>query len=176
VSRLIGERVTLIPVPHAVAVAVTTGDGLDRALGGLRAAPGWPHPDSADALRPHAEHGGPGPADGTFLIAVDNQVAGECGWLGGPNVAGEVEIGYGLATSARGRGLGTQAVAMLCAWVEQQAGVRRIVASARIGNEPSRRLLRRLGFSEEPAPPPYVGYGRDLRHIDQGDEVRLGCP
>lgn len=153
----------LHPVPHAVAVAVTTGADLQEALGELRPAPGWPHDDSADALRPHAEHGGPGPAHGTFLIALAGEVIGECGWIGGPDADGYAEIGYGLATSARGRGLGTQAVTLLCAWVERQPGVRRIVAAALPGNEPSRRLLRGLGFDEVPdGPPPHVRYERPV--------------
>jgi RimJ/RimL family protein N-acetyltransferase len=155
-----------------VSVAVLSGQGLSEALAaaGLTAAPGWPHADTADALRPLAEHGGPGPAPGTFLIGVDGLLVGECGWLSGPDDAGEVEIGYGLAGSARGRGLGTEAVGILAAWVESQPGVRRILADALVGNEASRRLLERLGFRADGAPdrqhPPYVTYVRDAPHVD----------
>ena len=158
-SRLHGERVTLLPVPPAVAVAVTTGEGLDDALQGLTRAPDWPHADTSDALRPLAEHG---PMDGTFLITVGDRVIGDCGWVGGPDEDGGAEIGYGLAASARGMGLGTEAVAVLCAWVERQPGVRRVVAEALVGNEPSRRLLLRLGFVERPATPPYRAYVREV--------------
>ncbi|MFN2522360.1 MAG: GNAT family N-acetyltransferase [Mycobacteriales bacterium] len=133
----------------------------------LPTAPDWPHADTADALRPHAEHGPPGEADGTFLIVVDDRVVGDCGWFGRPDEAGNVEIGYGLAPSVRGRGLGTHAVQLLCDWVEHQPGVRRIAAEALVGNEASRRLLLRLGFREEPAQPPYVRYVRDHRHVDE---------
>ena len=166
-TRLHGERVTLVPVPHAVAVAVVdaadpTGPpvDLDEALRPLRAGAGWPHADTADALRPHAEHGGPGRADGTFLVVVDGEVVGDCGWTG-VDADGDAEIGYGLAPAARGRGLGLETVAVLCAWVERQPGVRRVVAEALVGNEPSRRLLLRLGFAEIPGgAAPYVRYGR----------------
>ncbi len=170
--RLVGERVTLLPVPHELSVAVASGQGLPEAVAatGLTAAPGWPHADTADALRPLAEHGGPGPAHGTFLIAVDGELVGECGWIGGPDDAGDVEIGYGLAGSARGRGLGTEAVGVLTAWVERQPGVRRITADALVGNAPSRLLLERLGFRAEAEHPPYVRYVRDAPHVDDPAE------
>jgi RimJ/RimL family protein N-acetyltransferase len=149
-------------------VAVANGTGLADAVAalGLTAAPGWPHADTADALRPLAEHGGPGPAHGTFLITVDDVLVGECGWLGGPNDSGDAEIGYGLAGSARGRGLGTEAVGILASWVEQQPGVRRVTADALVGNEPSRRVLERLGFRPDREAAPYVTYVRDAPHVD----------
>jgi RimJ/RimL family protein N-acetyltransferase len=155
-------RLRLVPVPHAVAVAVVTGRDLDAALQPLTRAPDYPHDDSADALRPLAEHGGPGPAVGTLLIVEDGRVIGECGWFGPPDESGTVEIGYGLAASARGAGRGTQAVNLLRDWLGTLPDVRRVVAEALVGNEPSRRLLLRLGFTEEPAEPPYRRYGCDL--------------
>jgi hypothetical protein len=54
------------------------------------------------------------------------------------------------------QGLGTEAVAVLCAWAERQPGR---AAPGRRGardNEASRRLLRRLGFAEQPDDPPWV--------------------
>jgi RimJ/RimL family protein N-acetyltransferase len=158
--RLAGERVVLLPCPPDVATGVVSGVGLASALAaaGLTAARGWPHQDTADALRPLAEQA----ADGTFLVALDGTVIGECGWLGGPDGSGEAEIGYGLAGPSRGGRLGTEAVALLAAWVERQPGVRRISASVHVGNEASRRLLERLGFALESAPPPYVRYVREV--------------
>jgi RimJ/RimL family protein N-acetyltransferase len=57
-----------------------------------------------------------------------------------------VEIGYGLAASSRGRGLGGRAVAELVAWLNEQDDVRLIEAEVHVGNEASWRLLERLGF------------------------------
>jgi RimJ/RimL family protein N-acetyltransferase len=160
--RLTGARVALVPVPHGVAAAVVAGDGIGPAVTslGLSVGAGWPHDDSADALRALAEHGGPGD-DGGWLVVADGDVVGECGWRGGPDGAGDVEIGYGLGGPVRGQGLGTEAVGVLVAWVEAQPGVRRVVARTRVGNEASRRLLRRLGFVEEPDDPPWVLAVRD---------------
>jgi RimJ/RimL family protein N-acetyltransferase len=170
--KLVGERVTLIPAPHEVCVAVVSGSGLADAVAALHltAAVGWPHADTADALRPLAEHGGPGPALGTFLITVDDVLVGDCGWLGGPDENGDAEIGYGLAGSARGRGLGTEAVGMLAAWVELQPGVRRVIADALVGNAPSRRVLERLGFRPDHASPPYITYVRDASLVDEAGD------
>jgi RimJ/RimL family protein N-acetyltransferase len=152
-----------------VSVAVIDGRGLNEAIDalGLTAASGWPHADSADALRPLAGPDAPDPAHGTFLITVDGRLVGECGWLGGPTETGDVEIGYGLAASARGTGLGTEAVGVLTAWVERQPGVQRITADALVGNEPSRRVLTRLGFIEVDEHPPYITYARDAPHLDR---------
>ena len=151
-----------------MAVAVIEGSGLQPALDrlGLTAATGWPHADTPDAMRSLTSDG-PDPAHGSFLISVDQQVVGDCGWMGGQDDNGDAEIGYGLAGSARGRGLGTEAVGVLATWVEQQPGVRRVTAEALIGNEPSRRVLERLGFVEEGTAPPYVRYVRERPHMDR---------
>lgn len=161
--RLVGARVALVAVPHAVAAAVCAGEPPGPALAeaGLTAAGGWPHPGSAEALRPLAEHGAPGD-DGGWLVLADGEVVGECGWRGGPDADGDVEIGYGLAAPARGRGLGTEAVGVLVAWAERQPGVRRVLARVLPGNQPSLRLLRRLGFVEQPDAPPWLLCVRDL--------------
>lgn len=160
--RLTGARVALVPVPHAVAGAVITGEGIETALtaAGLTRRAGWPHDDTADAVRALAEHGSPGD-DGGWLVVAGGEVVGECGWRGGPDGAGDVEIGYGLCAPVRGQGLGLEAVGLLVAWAEAQPGVRRVVARTRTGNDVSRRLLRRLGFVEQADDPPWVLAVRD---------------
>jgi [ribosomal protein S5]-alanine N-acetyltransferase len=145
--RLVGPRVALVPATAEIGRAVLSGADPAGPLAavGLRPGSGWPTADSADALA------GPAQADGpvaTWLVAVDGVAVGECGWKGPPDDDGAVEIGYGLTPAARGDGLGTEAVAVLLAWTERQPGVRGVVAETLVGNEPSRRLLRRLGFTE----------------------------
>lgn len=153
--RLSGPTLTLVPVPHEVAVDVAAGRVPDLVPHGLSAARGWPHADTPDALRPMAEHGAPGDL-GTWLIVRDGEVVGDCGWFGTPDAEGVVEIGYGLAGPSRRQGLGTEAVAVLAAWAEQQPGVRLVTAEALVGNEASLRLLARLGFTEQGSHPPYL--------------------
>ena len=150
--RISTPRLVLEPLRHEVAVAIVAGD-----LSGVRRGDGWPHADTLDGLRGFAEHGEAG-GDGGWLITLrdDGRVIGDCGWRGGPDAAGEVLLGYGLALPARGQGLGTEAVAVLCAWAERQPGVERLVAEVHADNAASRRLLRRLGFSEQADDPPWV--------------------
>lgn len=173
--RLRGDRVALVPVSHPVAVAALAGTDLAaplRALG-LRAAAGWPHADTADALRPLAEHGAAGD-DGGWLVTVAGEVVGDCGWRGGPDVTGDVEIGYGLAAPHRGHGLGTQAVGLLAAWAQWQPGVRQVVARVQVGNVSSRRLLHRLGFAEQPVDNAWVRCVRAEHPTSQANPIR-GC-
>jgi RimJ/RimL family protein N-acetyltransferase len=59
---------------------------------------------------------------------------------------GCVEIGYGLAPSARGQGIGTAAVATFVRRLAEEPGVRRVTAVAGAQNTASRRLLERQGF------------------------------
>lgn len=155
--RLAGPRVALVPVPRSLAWAVVSGADLSPELEplGLCAGRGWPHEDTHDGLRPLAEHGADGD-DGGWLVVVEGEVVGDCGWRGGADAAGDVLLGYGLAAPYRGHGLGTEAVAVLCAWAEQQPGVQRLVAEVHVDNGASRRLLRRLGFAEQPDDPPWV--------------------
>jgi RimJ/RimL family protein N-acetyltransferase len=132
--------VALLPASHEVAVAVLAGGDLPWAH-----ARDWPHADTADALRPLAEH----PSDtgeGTFLITENGVVVGDCGWFG-PPADGVVDLGYGLAPSARGRGVATAAVRLLLEWVALRGAVQ-ARADVLPGNVPSLRLLARLGFVE----------------------------
>ena len=130
----------LVPLTVAQARAIVAGD-----LAGIDAGRGWPHADTYDALRPFATFGSdevPGP----FLVVVDGEVIGDCGWYGPPGTDGEVEIGYGLAAPFRGRGLGTAMVKLLAAWARAQPGVRKVVALTDVDNVASRRALERAGF------------------------------
>jgi RimJ/RimL family protein N-acetyltransferase len=128
--------IELVPVSAAEASAVVAFEPVAFAH-----APDWPHDDTYDALR--MSEGAPG----TFFIALDGVVVGDCGWFGPPDEDGEVEIGYGLAPSARGQGVGTAAVQLLLDWVAGQ-GARTVRAEVLPGNEPSLRLLARLGFTD----------------------------
>ena len=161
--RLVGAGARLEPVPDGVTTAVQAGDAdaLDAALAGagLRAADGWPHEDTPVALSIGD------PARTWLVVLPDGRVVGECGWKSWPDGNGAVEIGYGLGRAARARGTGTEAVALLVAWTEQQPDVRAVAADVLVGNEPSLRLLRRLGFQER------LGDGPDVR-LERGRAVR----
>ena len=128
----------------AAARALLAGEDPGRPLGA-----GYPHADTFDALRMFVEHGGPDDG-GWFVVLADlpaGRVVGDLGTFGPPDEQGRVEIGYGLAAPFRGRGIGTEAVATFVDWLVTVPGVRVVTASVEVGNEASRRLLARIGFS-----------------------------
>jgi RimJ/RimL family protein N-acetyltransferase len=77
---------------------------------------------------------------------TDGQILGDLGTHGPPDNDGCVEIGYSLAPSARGQGIGTAAVAALVRRLTAVPGIRRITAITGAQNTASRRLLERQGF------------------------------
>jgi RimJ/RimL family protein N-acetyltransferase len=77
---------------------------------------------------------------------ADRQIIGDLGTHGPPDRDGCVEIGYALAPSARGQGLGTAAVAALVGRLAAVPGIRRLTAVTGAQNTASRRLLERQGF------------------------------
>jgi RimJ/RimL family protein N-acetyltransferase len=135
------DRLVLVPQTRAAAQALLAGED-----SGLALAEGDPHADTFDALRMFVEHGGPDDGGWFVTLAADGRVVGDCGTFGPPDDEGRVEIGYGLAASFRGQGIGTEAVRALVDWLVTEPGVRVVTASVEVGNEPSRRLLERLGF------------------------------
>lgn len=141
----------LVPVTAAQVAALSSGETNGRPV-----APGWPHDDTAAGLS-FVHNGG-----WQFLVVDDDgRIAGECGTKTAPR-GGVVEIGYGLAAPSRGRGLGTAAVSELVDWLVARDDVTVIEAEVHTSNEPSRRLVERLGFLASDAPDQgYLRYRRD---------------
>jgi GNAT superfamily N-acetyltransferase len=77
---------------------------------------------------------------------ADGRILGDLGTHGPADSEGCVEIGYALAPSARGTGIGTAAVAALVSRLAAMPGIRRLTAVTGADNTASRRLLERLGF------------------------------
>jgi RimJ/RimL family protein N-acetyltransferase len=77
---------------------------------------------------------------------ADGRILGDLGTHGPPDSEGCVEIGYALAPSARGKGIGTAAVAALVSRLAAMPGICRLTAVTGAENMASRRLLERLGF------------------------------
>ena len=99
-----------------------------------------------------------------FLTAT-GQAIGDAGWKGAPGADGTAEIGYGLAASVRGRGLGTELVGALAAWALRQPGCGTVRAEVLPGNLPSRRALERTGFTCQGEDGPYLVLTRTARVV-----------
>jgi len=139
-SRIVTERLVLEPLSQETARAI-----LEGTPDGLRRGRGWPHADTLDALGLVAEHGSE-----AWLILEDGVVVGDAGTHGPPDENREVEIGYGLAEQARGRGLASEFVPALAQALLARPEVGRVVARAVLAdNLPSRRALERAGFRLE---------------------------
>ena len=62
---------------------------------------------------------------------------------------GVAGVGYWLAGAARGQGLMTAAVRVLCEWGFSECGLARITWEAVAGNDASRAVAQRVGFTYE---------------------------
>lgn len=66
------------------------------------------------------------------------------------NDAGDVgEVSYWLRADARGNGVTTRALVLVCAWALGHEGVARLQLRADVENVPSRRVAERAGFQLE---------------------------
>jgi RimJ/RimL family protein N-acetyltransferase len=96
-------------------------------------------------LRATTSHGEQRPF-GYYRITrlADGRAIGGLGFKGQPD-AGCVEIGYGLAPSARGHGYAAEAVTALLT-VAADYGLSRVIADTTLDNTASQRTLIRAGF------------------------------
>jgi ribosomal-protein-alanine N-acetyltransferase len=143
-STVVTERLTLDLFTAAEAALMLAG-GRDP-----RWHPDYPRQDDRDAasLVRGADPWGPRHITRTF----DGLVFGSIGFFGPPAAdpsgdgVPEAEIGYGLVSDARGRGVATEAVRALLVLTDA-LGVR-VRASVRPENSASLRVLAKCGFTE----------------------------
>ncbi|HEX6129786.1 MAG TPA: GNAT family N-acetyltransferase [Candidatus Limnocylindria bacterium] len=74
------------------------------------------------------------------------EAVGHLNFHAAPSEDGQVEIGYTLLASARGRGYAIEAVQAMFDWAQREHGVRRFRASVAPANERSINLINKLGF------------------------------
>lgn len=79
--------------------------------------------------------------------AATNDLVGFVALLPMPDAPDDVELLYGLAPSAWGRGLATEAAEVVLAWGLGPRGLPRVVARADVPNVASLRVLARLGMT-----------------------------
>ena len=74
-------------------------------------------------------------------------------------VSQSATLGYWMGEPYAGRGYMTRGVRAACAYIFQKQGLHRIEAACLPTNEPSKRLLERVGFRQE-------GYARAYLNIN----------
>jgi [ribosomal protein S5]-alanine N-acetyltransferase len=82
----------------------------------------------------------------TIISKEENIVVGDLCFMGEPNVAGEIEIGYGIYEDFRKRGFMTEAVRGMVKWAEKQPNVKSIIASTFKNNIASYSVLLNNDF------------------------------
>jgi ribosomal-protein-alanine N-acetyltransferase len=83
------------------------------------------------------------------MVQLGDEVIGTLSAMNPSWGMGYIEIGYMLAASHHGRGLGTRAVALLVAKLFRETELYRIFATISVENIASIKLLERLGFIRE---------------------------
>ena len=94
-----------------------------------------------------------------LMIVADSTPVGTVGLHSFDWEAGRAELGYWVAPEHHERGYGTGAAERVVAYAFDQLGLHRIEARVFELNEPSRRLLESVGFTQE-------GVHRDVEFID----------
>ena len=95
---------------------------------------------------------------GINWLAVDaeDRLLASIGLMGIDRERGTGEIGYWVAREARGRGVATRAVRLVCEWAASELGLTTLELVIHEDNAPSHAVARAAGFAEageRPAPP-----------------------
>jgi ribosomal-protein-alanine N-acetyltransferase len=82
----------------------------------------------------------------TVILKSDNKMVGDLCFIGEPNAAGEIEIGYGTYDEFRKKGYMTEAVNGMIQWAAKQENVKSIIASTEKTNVASFTILEKNNF------------------------------
>ena len=107
----------------------------------------WGRADKGEGLSLAIADAGTGEALGTVVLLFRRQ----------PLTA---EIGYWLIERARGRGVGSRAIALLSRWAVTDAGLARVEAFVEPNNAASQRVLEKAGFRREGHLRSYLAFER----------------
>ncbi len=151
--RVETERLLILPMSYSFMTNLLEGTQTDLELQGYLLCEGWvnmevlSYVDIIRSLMPPE-----GTVDGFYTWAVIDKhtgmIIGDIGFKGRPNELGIIDIGYGLAPSARGRHIATEAVLAMLQWAFAQPGVRRVSAECLDDNTASVRILKNMGMRE----------------------------
>jgi [ribosomal protein S5]-alanine N-acetyltransferase len=84
-----------------------------------------------------------------WAINVDDEIVGHLTMQNINRMMLTAEIGYGVSTHARGRGIATLAIQTLAKNVFSQTPLRKLIAFVHEDNLPSRNALAKVGFKQE---------------------------
>ncbi len=146
--RLHGSGVTLRPVAHHDIPAIVAAAGDPESARWTTVPIPYGRADAEFFVTEHAPGGWLRGDAATFaIIDKSDAYAGTIELrLTGP---GTGDVGYLVAPWARGRGHASAALRTVCAWGFESLGLHRIEWSAYVGNDASRRVAEKAGFTVE---------------------------
>ena len=93
----------------------------------------------------------------SIVLKEEQCMVGDLCFIGEPDTAGEIEIGYGTYDAFQKRGIMTEAVGAMILWAKAQEQVRSIFAATEKKNAPSFAVLQKNNFVQ-------VGETEELLH------------
>jgi RimJ/RimL family protein N-acetyltransferase len=148
------ERLELVWLSPPLVEAILDGSRDDL---GFEVPNDWPDEHDRRFLAFRLRQMGDEPARGRWLVrgivlAETRELIGHVGFHGPPGINSlkapdAVEVGYTIFAEHRRQGYAGEAVRALLDWARTE-GIHRFVASVGPENEPSQKLVRRLGFVE----------------------------
>ncbi|MED1862332.1 GNAT family N-acetyltransferase [Fictibacillus nanhaiensis] len=145
------NRLLLLPFTFELAEAtIMSKENLTNVLN-YNVSKEWPSPQymklikiQKDKLQQNPEAS----AWGRIAIHKETQtLIGEIGCKALPDENGKVEIGYGMVSEARNKGLATEMVIGFTKWLISQPDVKNISAECLVSNIASAKVLKKSGFN-----------------------------
>ena len=147
------KRLLLIPMTIDFIEGLINGDKKAYSLFDIKPSEEWPSKDIFDVLPMIKESllqkKEPDGFDSwIFIDKFDRSIVGDGGFKGEPNEDGGIDIGYGIVKSKRRNGYAFEAVSELIRWGFSKSNVKYITADCLNENEPSIKLLEKLGMKK----------------------------
>ncbi len=84
--------------------------------------------------------------EGVIIQKEDNIIMGDMGFKGGPDIEGNIDIGYSIVPSYQGKGYATEMGKAMVDWGLSQPSVKKVIATCDLDNYASIRVLEKIGF------------------------------
>jgi ribosomal-protein-alanine N-acetyltransferase len=158
------ERLALTPMPAGAIEALIDRDAarLEKLTGAVFPRPLVAPPENADALPFFLSRLREEPSIAPWWMRVvvrreTREAVGTAGFVGEPDEAGTVTMGYAIYPAFQGRGYATEVVRGLVGWALAQPAVLRVRATIMPDNAASRRVAEKAGL-------------RRVETVDEGED------
>lgn len=144
------RRLKLIPFTLELKKAALSDKHRLAELLELHVPDAWPGPDMVEALPVFIAELEAHPSlpilDGLIMHKEDQVIIGDIGFMGPPDEAGRIEIGYSIIPEYRNQGYATEMACHLIAWGLSQPCVSSVIASCLDSNLGSIKVLEKVGM------------------------------